>query len=176
MSLDRPVAPDPYSLLPAVGSFTVTSADVAHGAPMDPRFAHPAVGGSNVSPQLSWSGFPAQTRSFAVTVFDPDAPTPSGWWHWVLVNLPASVTELPQGAGAQDPPAGALSLRNDYSETGYGGPYPPEGDRPHRYFTVVHAVDVDRLDLAPAASAALASFNLVFHTLARAVITPTYQV
>jgi Raf kinase inhibitor-like YbhB/YbcL family protein len=94
----------------------------------------------------------------------------------VLVNLPTSVTELPQGAGAQDPPGGALSLRNDYSETGYGGPYPPTGDRPHRYYFAVHAVDVDALELTADASAAYASFNLVFHTLARAIITPTYQV
>ncbi len=176
MSLDRPVAPDPYEMLPAVGSFAVTSTDVVDGQPMNPTFAHPGVGGSNVSPHLSWSGFPPETRSFAVTAFDPDAPTPSGFWHWVLIDLPVSVTELPRGAGAQDPPAGALSLRNDYSETGYGGPYPPEGDRPHRYFFVVHAVDVDRLDLPAEASPAFASFNLVFHTLARAVITPTYQV
>jgi len=176
VSLDRPVAPDPYQLLPTVGAFTVTSADVADGQPMDQMFAHPGVGGRNVSPQLSWSGFPAETRSFTVTCFDPDAPTPSGFWHWLLVNVPTSVTELAQGAGAEDPPAGALTLRNDYSTPGYGGPYPPEGDRPHRYFFVVHAVDVDALELTPDSSAAYASFNLAFHTLARAIITPTYQV
>ena len=175
MSLDRPLAPDPYQLLPAVDSFTVTSSDVVDGRPMDQMFAHPDVGGRNVSPQLSWSGFPSQTRSFTVTCFDPDAPTPSGFWHWALVNLPVSVTELPQGAGTQEPPGG-LSLRNDYSERGYGGPYPPEGDRPHRYFFVVHAVDVDGLELTAEASAGYASFNLAFHTLARAIITPTYQV
>jgi Raf kinase inhibitor-like YbhB/YbcL family protein len=176
VSLDRPVAPDPYQLLPTVGTFTVTSTDVADGQPMDQMFAHPGVGGRDVSPQLSWSGFPAETRSFTVTCFDPDAPTPSGFWHWLLVNLPTSVTELAQGAGAEDPSGGALTLRNDYSTTGYGGPYPPEGDRPHRYFFVVHAVDVDALELTPDASAAYASFNLAFHTLARAIITPTYQV
>jgi Raf kinase inhibitor-like YbhB/YbcL family protein len=176
MSLDRPVAPDPYQLLPAVGSFAVTSSDVTAGKPMDQMFAHPGLGGRNVSPHLSWSGFPAETRSFTVTCFDPDAPTPSGFWHWVLDNLPTSVTELDQGAGGQEPPGNAFSLRNDYSETGYGGPYPPEGDRPHRYFFVVHAVDVDALALTPDSSAAYASFNLAFHTLARGIITPTYQV
>jgi Raf kinase inhibitor-like YbhB/YbcL family protein len=175
MTLDRPVAPDPYQLLPPVGSFTVTSEDVADGRPMDVKFAYPDVGGSNISPQLRWSGFPEETRSFCVTCFDPDAPTPSGFWHWALVDLPASVTELPQGAGAEDPPPGAVALRNDYSEVGYGGPYPPQGDRPHRYFFVVHAVDVDRLDLGANASAAYASFNLAFHTLARAIIAPTFQ-
>ena len=176
MSLDRPLAPDPYELLPAVGSFTLTSEDVKDGQPMEAKFAHPDVGGRNVSPQLSWSGFPGQTRSFCVTCFDPDAPTPAGFWHWALVNLPASVTELPQGAGSQNPPDGALALRNDYSEVGYGGAYPPEGDRAHRYFFVVHAVDVDRLDLTPESTATYASFNLVFHTLARALLTPTFQV
>ena len=176
MSLERPVAPDPYELLPAVGSFAVASEDVTGGDQMDKMYAHPGVGGQNISPQLSWSGFPAGTRSFTVTCFDPDAPTPSGFWHWVAVNLPVSATELARGAGAGKLPGGALSLRNDYSEVGYGGPYPPEGDRPHRYYFVVHAVDVDALDLNQNSSAAYASFNLVFHTLARAIITPTYQV
>ena len=175
-SLERPVAPDPYELLPAVGSFTVTSQDVTHGEPMAQGYAHPGVGGQNISPQLAWSGFPAGTRSFTVTCFDPDAPTPSGFWHWLAVNLPASVTELPRGAGTQPLPGAAFSQRNDFSELGYGGPYPPEGDRPHRYYFVVHAVDVDGLEVTPGTSAAYTTFNLVFHTLARAIIKPTYKV
>jgi Raf kinase inhibitor-like YbhB/YbcL family protein len=175
MTLDRPAAPDPYELLPAAGSFTVTSDDVADGRPMDAKFAYPDAGGANVSPQLRWSGFPEATRSFCVTCFDPDAPTPSGFWHWALVNLPTSVTELPQGAGAEDAPEGAISLRNDYGTPGYGGCYPPEGDRPHRYYFVVHAVDVERLELSADSTPAYASFNLAFHTLARAIITPTFQ-
>jgi len=175
MSLDRPVAPDPYQLLPAVGSFTVTSADVTDGQPMDQMYAHPGVGGRNVSPQLSWSGFPDGTRSFAVSCFDPDAPTPSGFWHWLAVNLPTSVTSFARGAGTEPLPGGAITVRNDYSEPGYGGPYPPAGDRPHRYYFVVHAVDVDALEVTPEASPAVVSFNLAFHTLARAIIIPTYQ-
>jgi Raf kinase inhibitor-like YbhB/YbcL family protein len=173
MSLDRPIAPDPYSLLPAVPSFTVTSNDVADGQPMDLRFAHPMVSGQNVSPQLSWSGFPAGTRGFVVTCYDPDAPTASGWWHWLVVNLPASVTELATGA---DLPEGAFCVRNDMGERGYGGPAPPAGDRPHRYFFAVHAIDAERLDVTPDVTPAVVGFNLAFHTLARAVITPTYQI
>ncbi len=174
MSLERPVAPDPYQLLPAVDSFTVTSTDVTDGAPMPKRFAHAGVGGENLSPQLSWTGFPAETRSLTVTCFDPDAPTPCGFWHWLVVNLPTSVTELAQGAGTGSLPG--LALRNDFGEPGYGGPYPPEGDRPHRYYFVVHAVDVEALALSADSSAAYACFNLAFHTLARAILTPTYQV
>jgi Raf kinase inhibitor-like YbhB/YbcL family protein len=176
MSLDRPIAPDPYQLLPAVGSFTVTSQDVIDGAEMEKIFAYPGAGGENLSPQLSWSGFPSGTRSFTVTCFDPDAPTPSGFWHWLAVNLPASLTELPRGAGTRSLPGDGFALRNDYGEAGYGGPFPPAGDRPHRYYFVVHAVDVDGLDVTPDSSAAYASFNLAFHTLARAIITPTYTV
>jgi Raf kinase inhibitor-like YbhB/YbcL family protein len=175
MSLERPVAPDPYELLPPVPSFSLTSEDIRNGEPMPTEFAHGSVGGANLSPQLSWTGFPPGTRSFVVTCYDPDAPTGSGFWHWVLVNLPASVTALARGAGA-DATAGAFSVRNDYGAQGYGGAAPPAGDRPHRYVFAVHAVDVEALDLTPDATPAVVGFNLAFHTLARAVIRPTYQV
>jgi hypothetical protein len=172
MSLERPVAPDPYALLPAVPTFVVTSTDVTDGQPIDRRFAHGSAGGENLSPQLSWTGFPEATRGFAVTCLDPDAPTGSGFWHWSMVNLPVSVTALATGAG---PPAGAFCVRNDFGQPEYGGPAPPAGDRPHRYIFVVHATDVDRLDLTPETTPAVVGFNLAFHTLARAVIRPTYQ-
>jgi Raf kinase inhibitor-like YbhB/YbcL family protein len=175
MTLERPIAPDPYDLLPAVPSFTLTSEDVRDGELMDIRHAHGSVGGENVSPQLAWSGFPAETKGFVVTCFDPDAPTGSGFWHWVLVNVPASVTELPRGVAESDL-GGAFSVRNDYGETGYGGSAPPAGDRPHRYVFAVHALDVERLDIPQSASPAYVGFNLAFHTLARAVLRPTYQV
>ncbi|SCF46937.1 YbhB/YbcL family Raf kinase inhibitor-like protein [Micromonospora mirobrigensis] len=175
MTLERPIAPDPYELLPTVPSFNLTSDDVVNGEPMDAAHAHGSAGGDNVSPHLAWSGFPAETQSFVVTCFDPDAPTGSGFWHWVLVNLPASVTELPRGV-AEDKLGGAFSVRNDYGEQGFGGAAPPPGDRPHRYVFAVHALDVERLDVGPQASPAFVGFNLAFHTLARAVIRPSYQV
>jgi Raf kinase inhibitor-like YbhB/YbcL family protein len=178
MSLDRAIPPDSYEVLPPVPAFTLTSDDVANGEPLDAEFAHPSVGGANSSPQLAWSDFPAETRGFAVTCFDPDAPTPSGFWHWVLVNVPVSVTQLPRGAGNGPVTGtdGAFSVRNDYGEKGYGGAAPPAGDRPHRYLFAVHALDVEQLDVTPDATPAYVAFNLTFHTLARAVIRPTYQV
>ena len=175
MPLDRPLAPHPYDRMPTVGGFTLTSQDISDGEPM--AATHAADGG-NVSPQLSWSGFPAETRSFVVSCYDPDAPTPSGYWHWTLADLPASVTAIPRGFG--DPsgehlPAGALPLRTDGGATGFEGAGPPPGDRAHRYFFVVHAVDVDTLGVETGDTPTKAAFLLAFHTLARAVITPTYQ-
>jgi hypothetical protein len=178
MSLDRPQAQDPYQKLPPVPSFQVTSTDVSDGKPVPERHAHIDAGGGaeNVSPQLSWSGQPEGTKSFVVSCYDPDAPTPSGFWHWCVVNLPADVTELPTGAGSGSQlPGNAFMIRNDMTSKDYVGPLPPEGDRPHRYYFVVHAVDVDALDVDDEASAAVVSFNLVFHTLARAQLVATFQ-
>ncbi|WP_022882388.1 YbhB/YbcL family Raf kinase inhibitor-like protein [Gryllotalpicola ginsengisoli] len=158
------------------GSFTVTSTSVADGQPIPTVYRAPGQGGESRSPQLSWSGFPAETQSFAVTVFDPDAPTQSGFWHWAVYNIPASVTSLEEGAGAagglQLPP-GALMLKNELRERAYTGAEPPEGTGIHRYFTVVHAVDVPALELDLESTPAVLGFNLHFHTLARAIMVPT---
>jgi Raf kinase inhibitor-like YbhB/YbcL family protein len=175
-NLERPAPPGPYDVLPSVPSFSVTSDDVEHGKKMDKAHVHDSAGGDNLSPHLSWSGFPSQTRGFAVTCYDPDAPTGSGFWHWSLVNLPVSVTELPRGA-SEDAGDGRFSVRNDFGVSGYGGAAPPPADvRPHRYYFAVHALDVDKLDVPPEGSPAYVGFNLTFHTIARAVIQPTYEV
>jgi Raf kinase inhibitor-like YbhB/YbcL family protein len=175
MTLDRQVPPDPYDYLPRVPSFTLTSDDVRDGEPMSDTHAHRSVGGADLSPHLSWSGYPTGTRGFVVTCLDPDAPTGSGYWHWSLVNLPASVTELTRGAGSEEKVGEAFHVRNDFGDRAYGGAAPPPGDFPHRYIFTVHAIDAERLEVTPDTTPATVAFNLAFHTLARAAIRPTYQ-
>src|SRR3712207_5351503 len=166
---DRPLSYDPYDHLPQVPTFTVTSTDVSDGdtLPMPHVSGRMGAGGEDRSPHLSWSGFPEGTRSFAVTVYDPDAPTASGFWHWAVANIPASVTELPGGAGVEGNaklPEGAVQLRNDAGFQGYVGAAPPSGHGTHRYFIVVHAVDTEKLDVTPDTTPAVLGFNLFFHT------------
>jgi Raf kinase inhibitor-like YbhB/YbcL family protein len=152
----------------------VESSDVRAGAPI--ADAHIYAGG-NRSPQLSWRDVPAGTKSFVVTCFDPDAPTPSGFWHWIAVDIPADVTELPAGAGDGDDslPGGAFHVRNDVGERGFTGAAPPQGDHYHRYYFVVHAVGEEKLGVDSDASPAVVSFNLAFKTLGRAMVQGTYQ-
>jgi Raf kinase inhibitor-like YbhB/YbcL family protein len=134
--------------------------------------------GGNKSPHLAWSGAPAGTKSFAVTCFDPDAPTGSGFWHWVVINIPANVTELPLDAGHRSSsklPNGALATRTDFGAPGYGGPCPPAGDHPHRYLFTVFAAGSETLQATADTSAAVIGFQLHFNTLAKAAIMGLYK-
>jgi len=163
----------------AAQGFTLTSPDVRDGEtlPKAQVYSGMGCGGGNVSPALSWSGAPAGTKSFAVTVYDPDAPTGSGWWHWVVYNLPATTTTLPAGAG--DPaknlmPPGAVQGNTDFGGPGYGGACPPPGDKPHHYFITVYALNVDKIDVPAGATAAYVGFNLHAHEIGKAVLTALY--
>lgn len=166
---------DPLERFGAVPLFTLTSDDIADGRPLARAQWGAGGGGGDVSPQLAWSGFPAETRSFAVTIHDPDAPTGSGFWHWAVFNIPAEVTALAAGAGAEGGaglPQGAAMLSNELRSKSFTGAGPPPGTGTHHYHVVVHALDVDRLDLDPESTPAVLGFNAHFHTLARAVLTP----
>ena len=167
--------PSPYDALPAVPSFTVTSTDIHDGAtlPPDQMSGLFGAGGKDMSPQLSWSGFPATTKSFAVTVYDPDAPTGSGFWHWAVANIPASVTSLPADAGSEDGsklPPGAVAIANDARLKRFLGAAPPKGHGKHRYYFVVHALDVPTLEIPKEASAAFLGFNVIQHSVGRAIL------
>jgi Raf kinase inhibitor-like YbhB/YbcL family protein len=173
-------APIPYECLPEVPPLTVTSEDIEAGKLLPDRCVADIMGctGANRSPHLRWSGAPAETQSYAVTCFDPDAPTGSGFWHWVLFDIPAGVTELPHGAGSGDMaglPAGAIHARNDTGELGYVGAAPPPGHGEHRYVFAVHALGVPTLGLDASATPAFVGFTLTFNTLARGVIVATYE-
>lgn len=171
---------DPYADLPKVGSFDLTSSDLAPDAALTtPQLSGIMdAGGEDVSPQLSWSGFPAETQSFVVTCYDPDAPTASGFWHWAVADIPVSVTSLASNAGDEAGtglPDTAVTLANDAGLARFLGAAPPPGHGPHHYWFVVHAVDVASLGLPDGATPAYLGFNLFFHTLARAVLVGTHE-
>ena len=153
------------------GGFTVTSPDFANGGtiPMAQVFNEGGCKGQSISPALSWSGAPAGTKSFAVTLYDPDAPTGSGWWHWTVFNIPPSVHSLAAGAGdagSTSLPAGAGEGRTDFGFSHYGGPCPPVGEPPHHYEITVFAVKVAHLPLNAQSSGGMVGFVLHFNTLA----------
>ena len=167
---------DPYAGIPPVPGFEVTSADIRDGEPLPAEIYDAASGGQNRSPQLSWSGFPEGTKSFAVTCYDPDAPTGSGFWHWAVANIPASVTGLPAGAG--DPskgllPEGAITMPNEVRAAEFIGAGPPEGTGVHHYWFVVHALNVDRIDIDPEATPAVLGFLMRDAVIGRAIIVAT---
>lgn len=173
---------DPFARLPTVPSFKLTSTTVRDGAPMPPAQMSAAFGvpgGKDISPQLAWSGAPAGTKSYVVMMYDPDAPTLSGFWHWAVANIPASVTSLEEGAGDDGGaklPAGAIQLRGDSGAARFIGAAPPAGHGPHRYHIVVQALDVEDIGVKPDSTPAFLGFNVFFHVLARAVLVTTAEI
>ncbi len=166
-------------LAAGAADFKLESSELTPGGRFETRHVYNGFGctGGNVSPALSWSGAPAGTRSFALTVYDPDAPTGSGWWHWVMFDIPATTTALPAGAG--DPagakaPKGAVQTTTDFGKPGFGGPCPPQGDKPHRYVFTLYALKVDKLGADPAATAAMVGFMLNANAIGRSTFTVYY--
>ncbi len=161
----------------AAQAFSLSSPTFVEGKTLPPDHVFNSFGcsGGNHSPAIAWRDPPAGTKSFAVTLYDPDAPTGSGWWHWLVVNIPASANGLAADiGGAGSLPAGALQTRTDYGKPGFGGACPPAGNKPHHYILTVQALDVDKLPLEADASGALAGFYINAHSLGKASITATY--
>ncbi|OAI31280.1 kinase inhibitor [Methylosinus sp. R-45379] len=162
------------------GGFSLSSPDIAEGATIDRKFVFNDFGGTgdNVSPQLNWSEPPAGTKSFALFCHDPDAPTGgAGFWHWLVVDIPASTRALAQGAGAVGDaglPAGAKPIRNDYGFSHWGGPCPPVGDPPHRYVFTIYALSIETVEAPEGATASLVGFIVNQNVLAKASLTGLY--
>lgn len=162
-------------------AFEISSADIKDGQTLANAQVFNGFGctGGNVAPQISWKNAPKDAKSFAVTVYDPDAPTGSGWWHWIVYDIPATFNGLPGGASASAEakvklPDGAKQGRNDYGTRDFGGACPPVGDKPHRYIVTVHALKVDKLGVPDDASAALIGYMLNANSLGKAKLTGKY--
>jgi Raf kinase inhibitor-like YbhB/YbcL family protein len=160
-------------------AFEISSPAVGTDKVIPDKYTANAFGcsGQNVSLPLTWKGVPPEAKSLALTMYDPDAPTGSGFWHWEVANLPVSTTELPEGAGEAGNaklPKGAVQARNDAGTAAYFGPCPPKGDKPHRYIFTIFAVKTDKLDVNENTSGAVVGFNLHFNTVAKASVTYTY--
>jgi Raf kinase inhibitor-like YbhB/YbcL family protein len=158
-------------------AFELRSTDVSDGALLTKAQVYSGFGctGENLSPALTWTGAPAGTQSFALTVYDPDAPTGSGWWHWIVYDLPPTTNSLPRGIGrAASLPAGAIEARNDFGARAFGGACPPAGDKPHRYLFTIHALKIGKLEVPLDASAALVGFTINANQIGKASITARY--
>lgn len=168
---------NPYEMLEKFPKFSLSSNDIVDGEQLREPQLSIRLGGQDISPHLAWSDFPEQTKSFAITVYDPDAPTPSGFWHWAVFNIPKDTSELAQGAGNEDAllPPGSIAVENDRGITSFIGAAPPVGTGKHRYFFVVYALDTEKLDLSTDVTPAFLTFNILPHTLAWASITSWYE-
>ncbi len=164
------------STLAQAERFQLSSPDMSPNQPLAAEFVFNGFGcqGGNQSPALRWNTPPAGTRSLAITVYDPDAPTGSGWWHWQVVNLPASTRELPRNASVSGLPAGAVQTRTDFGQPGYGGACPPPGHGRHRYQFTVWALSSEQLPLNAEASGAMTGYMLRQHALGQASLTVKY--
>ena len=165
--------------LSVAAGFSLESSDVNPRQPIAEKHVYKGFGceGQNVSPALAWKNPPKDTKSFALTVFDPDAPTGKGWWHWVVFNLPADATSLAAGAGdvaAGKLPKGAMQSRTDFGKPGWGGPCPPPGDKPHRYVFTLYALKTEKLALDESAPAAMVLSMVNANSLAKASFTAKY--
>jgi Raf kinase inhibitor-like YbhB/YbcL family protein len=170
------------AVLPGVGvaaDFRLTSPTIKEQGTIGNEHVFNGFGcsGGNVSPELRWEQAPKEAKSFAVTVYDPDAPTGSGWWHWIIFNISPNSTSLPAGTGKLDggaAPQGSIQSMTDFGQPGYGGPCPPQGDKPHRYVFTVFALKVDQLPLKPDASGAMVGYYLNQNAIAKASFTGHY--
>ena len=172
---------NPFARLKAVPELTVTSTTIPASGELATEQYSGALGvpgGRDLSPQLAWTGAPSETKSYVVAAYDPDAPTVSGMWHWAVANIPASVTSLPEGAGAPefDLPQGAICLPNDSRMRQYVGAVPPAGDGPHRYFFMVSALDVEHLPIPEDGTPGLLNFMMLGHVVARGAIVATGEI
>jgi len=170
-------APKAKPKVTAAGHFRLTAPDLESKGRITLPHVFNGMGcnGQNISPALQWSNPPAGTKSFAVTMYDPDAPTGSGWWHWVMYNIPAATTALPDGAGnGKNAPSGSTQGMTDFGNKGYGGPCPPVGDKPHHYHITVFALKVDKLDVPGNATSAMVGYNLNANKLGTARLTGLY--
>ena len=168
------------STITYASDFKLSSPEIKANAMMPKSYEFNGFGcsGDNKSPALKWSGAPKDSKSFAITVYDPDAPTGSGWWHWVVINIPSGITELTANAGALNSatlPKGAVQSRTDFGVAAWGGPCPPQGDKPHRYIFTVYALKTDKLEVPADATAALTGYMIHANMLGKASFTAKYR-
>ena len=168
------------STLASAANFVLTSPTIKPNTTLTEEQVFNGFGcaGKNQSPALKWTAWPKETKSYAVTVYDPDAPTGSGWWHWVVYNIPTTATELVAGAGdssGQQLPLGALQGRTDFGTHEFGGACPPKGDKPHRYIFTVHALKIEKIEVPTDASAAMIGYMINANSIGKATFTAKYN-